>query len=154
MSNTAINRENVQQILDRNTANRKEAILEAQARKLRLHINANHTAKLAKLFPPEQPERRQEEAKAKAEHLKRKQEKRAERAAEAAYCTDWYGFMLRLFTPMLIAAATIGLCNTGILPIGLAIPCAIVACLVSIQVFASRFIPHECNAEKPLQINQ
>lgn len=147
MSNTAINRENVQQILDRNTANRKEAILEAQARKLRLHINANHAAILAKLFPPEQPERRQEEARAKAEALRRKQEKREQRAAEAAYCTDWYGFMLRIFAPLMIAAATIGLCNKGVLPIGLAIICAIVACLISVETFAHRYIPYECNAE-------
>ena len=147
MSNTAINRENVQQILDRNTANRKEAILEAQARKLRLHINANHTAKLAKLFPPEQPERRQAEAKARAERMKRMQEKRAQQAAEAAYCTDWYGFMLRIFVPLIIAAATIGLFNKGVLPIGLAIICAIAACMASVHVFVSRFVPHECNAE-------
>ena len=142
MSNTAINRENVQQILDRNTANRKEAILEAQARKLRLIINANHTDKLSKLYPPEQPERRQEEAKVQAEHLKRKQEKRAQRAAEAAYCADWYGFMLRIFAPLMIAVAAIGLANTGVLPLALAIPFAIVACLISVENFAARFL-HE-----------
>jgi len=139
MSNTAINRENVQQILDRNTANRKEAILEAQARKLRLHINANHIAKTGKKAA-QQPERRQEEARAKAEALKRKQEVRAQRAAEAAYCTDWYGFMLRIFAPLIIAASTIGLCNKGVLPIGLAIICAIAACLISVDGFVARFL--------------
>lgn len=146
-STNKVYREIVQDGLDRRAAGRRDAALEAQARKLRLHINANHTAKLSKLYPPEQPERRQEEAKEKAEHLKRKQEKRAQRAADAAYCTDWYGFMLRIFTPLMIAAATIGLANTGVLPVALAIPFAIVACLISVEIFAHRFIPRECNAE-------
>ena len=148
MSNTAINRQIVQEGLDRRSAHRKEreAALEAQARKLRLHINANHIAKTGKKTA-QQPERRQEEVKAKAEALKHKQEIRAQRAAEAAYCADWYGFALRIFAPLIIAAATIGLCNNGVLPIGLTITCAIVACLDSVHVFVSRFVPHECNAE-------
>lgn len=149
MSNTAaITRENVQQFLDNNAAEIKDAAMEKQARKLRLIINANHADVLAKLFPPEQPEppeRRQEEARAKAEHLKRQQERRAQRAAETAYCTEWYGFMLRVFTPMMIAAATLGLCNTGVLPLVLAGPCAIVACLISLEIFTRRFIPNECS---------
>ena len=91
--NTAINRENVQKILDRNAAERKEAALEAQARKLRLIINANHTAKLAEQFPPEQPERPQEEPKEAKEALARRQEKQAERVREAAECHAWYRFM-------------------------------------------------------------
>lgn len=147
MSNTKVFREIVQDGLDRRADARRDAALEAQARKLRLHINANHTAKLSELYPPERPERLQEEARAKAERLKRMQEKRARKAAEAAYCTDWYGFMLRIFAPLLIAAATMGLCNTGVLPCALAIPCAIVACLISIEIFAHRFIPRECEAE-------
>ena len=141
MSNK-VYREIVQDGLERRAAERRDAALEAQARKLRLHINANHTAKLSELYPSEQPERRQEEARAKAERLKRMQEKRAQRAAEAAYCTGWYSFMLRIFTPLLIAAATIGLTNTGVLPIALAIPSAIVACLVCVENFAARFL-HE-----------
>ena len=125
----------------------KDAELEKQARKLRLIINANHIAKLAEQYPSPQAQRRQEEAKAKAEALKRKQEIRAERAAEAAYCANWYGFMLRVFTPLLIAAATIGLCNVGVLPIPLAISGAIVACLFSLEAFLHRFIPYETKAE-------
>lgn len=38
-----ITRENVQKILDRNTASRKDAILDAHERQLRLTINRNHT---------------------------------------------------------------------------------------------------------------
>lgn len=143
--NTAVNRQIVQEGLDRRAAERRDAALEKQARKLRLIINANHADVLSKLFPPEQPERLLEEARAKAEHMKRKQEIREQRAAEAAYCTDWYGFMLRVFTPMMIAAATLGLCNTGVLPLVLAGPCAIVACLIGIEAFASRFIPRKCS---------
>ena len=142
MNSNKVYREIVQDGLDRRADARRDAALEAQARKLRLHINANHTAKLSELYPPEQPERRQEEAKAMAERLKRMQKIRAQRAAEAAYCTDWYGFMLRIFAPLIIAAATIGLCNKGVLPIGLAIICAIAACLISIEIFAARFL-HE-----------
>lgn len=147
MSSNKVYREIVQDGLDRRAAERRDAALEKQARKLRLHINANHTAKLSELYPSEQPERRQEEVKVQAEHLKRKQEKRAARAAEAAYCAGWYGFILRVFTPMLIAAATIGLANTGVLPIALAAPFSIVACLISVETFAHRFIPYESSAE-------
>lgn len=139
-STNKVYREIVQDGLDRRAAEKRDAALEAQARKLRLHINANHTAKLSMLYPPEQPERREEESKAKAQELKRKQEARAQRAAEAAYCTAWYGFMLRIFAPLFIAAATIGMANNGVLPLALAIPFAIVACLISIETFAARFL--------------
>lgn len=147
MSNTEINRQIVQKNLRRRAAERRDAELEEQARKLRLIINANHTDASSKMYPTEQTQRRQEEAKAKAEALKRKQEARAQRAAEAAYCNGWYGFMLRLSTPLLIAAATIGMANTGVLPIALAAPCAIVACVISVETFAHRYIPYGCNAE-------
>ena len=148
MSTNKVYREIVQDGLDRRAA--REAALEAQARKLRIIINDNHIAKTGNKVA-QHSECRQEEAKAKAkakaEHLKRKQEARAKRAAEAAYCTDWYGFMIRLFAPLFIAAATLGLCNNGVLPIILAGPCAIVACMISVEIFAHRIIPRECNAE-------
>lgn len=147
MSTNKVYREIVQDGLDRRAAERRDAALEAQARKLRLIINANHTAKLSKLYPSEQPERRQEEARAEAERLKRKQEARAQRAAEASYCTDWYSFMLRIFAPLFIAAATIGLCNTGVLPCGLAATGAICASMFGIHTFVSWFAPKEGNAE-------
>lgn len=107
--NTAINRENVQKILDRNAAERKEAALEAQARKLRIIINDNHTAKTAVKTAVEAPELPQEEPKEAAEALTRRQEKRAERDMEAAECHAWYQFMLRVFSPILIAALVIAL---------------------------------------------
>lgn len=137
MSTNKVYREIVQDGLDRRAAERRDAALEKQARKLRLHINANHIAKTGKKAA-QQSERR----KAEVEALKRKQEIRAQRAAEAAYCADWYGFMLRIFAPLMIAAATIGLANTNVLPIAFAIPCAIVACLISVENFAARFL-HE-----------
>ena len=143
MSNTEINRQIVQRGLARKAAAKRDAELEEQARKLRLIINANHTDALSKMYPTEQPQRRQEEEKAKAREMKRKQEARAKRAAEAAYCTGWYSFLFRVFAPLLIAAATIGMYNSGSLHYALAFPCAIVACMICISNFAGRFLHNE-----------
>lgn len=138
--NTAANRQIVQEGLDRRAAERRDAALEAQARKLRLIINANHEAHLAELYAVQEPERPQEPEPESKHNLKRKKEERAERAAEAAYCTGWYSFLLRVFTPLFIAAATLGLFNAGVLPFALAVPCAIVACLLTVEAFASRLL--------------
>lgn len=135
MSSNKVFREIAQDGLDRRADARRDAALEAQARKLRLIINENHIAKTGKKAA-QQSERR----KAEVEALKRKQEIRAQRVAEAAYCADWYGFMLRIFAPLFIAAATIGMANTGVLPLALAIPFTIVACLISIETFAARIL--------------
>ena len=143
MSNTEINRQIVRKGLDRRAAERRDAELEEQARKLRLVINANHADAISRMYPTEQPQRPQEEAKAKAEVLKRKQKIRAQRAAEAAYCTGWYSFLLRVFAPVIIAAVTMFLCNNGVLIYALGIPCAIVACAIGIEGFAARFL-REC----------
>lgn len=143
--NTDVNRQIVQEGLDRRAAERRDAVLEAQARKLRLIINANHEAHLAELYAAQEPERRQETPKVETSNHERRKKERAERAAEARYCTGWYSFLLRVFTPLVIAAATIGLFNVGVLPFALAIPCAIVACLISVEAFASRYIPHKKN---------
>ena len=144
---TAINRQIVQKGLDRRAAERRDAELEKQARKLRLIINANHEAHLAALDAAQEPELPQEEPAAEPGYkLKRKKEERAARAAEAAYCIRWYGFLLRVFTPLFVAASTIGLHNIGVMPGALAIPCAIVACLLSVEAFASRFLHRKCKA--------
>lgn len=138
--NTAANRQIVQRGLDRRAAARRDAALEAQARKLRLIINANHEAHLAELYAVQEPERPQGKPAADSDKLKRKKKERAERAAEAAYCFSWYGFMLRVFTPMFVAATTLGLYTRGMMPYALAVPCTIVACLLSVEAFASRFL--------------
>ena len=138
MSNTKVYREIVQAGLDCRAAERRDAELEKQASKLRLIINDNHTAKTS----GKAPERRQEKPGKDASAIRRRKEERAERAAEASYCNGWYSFILRIFAPLVIGAATLGLCNTGVLPFALAIPCAIVACLISVEIFASHFL-HE-----------
>lgn len=43
--NNEITRENVQEIIDRNAANLKDAFMDSQERQLRLTINHNHTEK-------------------------------------------------------------------------------------------------------------
>ena len=115
MNNTAINRENVQQILDRNAAEakRKEADLYKQERKLRLIINQNHTDKTA----VKAPERPQEEPKKTEEEwgkeLTRRSERRAQRAQEHDSCTAWYRFMLLVFAPLIAAGLLVSLAGSA-----------------------------------------
>lgn len=138
--NTAANRQIVQKGLDRRAAERRDAALEKQARKLRLIINANHTSKTTFNPPAQRPQRPQEEPRKMTANQIRRAEEKAERAAEAAYCTGWYSCLLRVFTPVLIAAATMGLSARGMLPIQLTIPCAIAACMFSIANLAERYL--------------
>lgn len=101
-----ITRENVQEILDRNSAayKQKEAALNEQERKLRLHINDNHATKTAS-----KAQLAQRKAKEEAEALEKCQQKRTERARESAECHAWYRFMFGAFSPILIAAPVIAL---------------------------------------------
>lgn len=138
--NTATNRQIVQEGLDRRAALRKEAALEAQARKLRIIINDNHILKTTGKAPARIPESRQTAAKTEPRRMDHRQEDRAERAAEASYCADWYGYLLRVFTPLLIAAATLGLSANDVLPLQVTAPFAIVACLIALEAFAARFL--------------
>lgn len=105
MSNE-ITRENVQEILDRNSAaaKQKEAALNEQERKLRLHINDNHATKTAS-----KAQLAQRKAKEEAEALEKRQQKRTDRAMEAAECSAWYRFMFGAFSPILIAGPVISL---------------------------------------------
>lgn len=105
MSNE-ITRENVQEILDRNSAayKQKEAALNEQERKLRLHINDNHATKTAS-----KAQLAQRRAKEEAEAQAKRQQKQAYAAKEAAECHAWYRFMFGAFSPILIAAPVISL---------------------------------------------
>ena len=136
MSNAAITRENVQSFLDSNAARIKYDILEDQARELRLIINKNHTTKTGS--QPAAP--RKKKRRDPSRDVERMKEKRAQRAAEAAYCADWYLFMLRVFTPLLFAALAVELAWFGVIHIFLAIPIAAVACTFSVKIFADRLI--------------
>lgn len=138
--NTAANRQTVQEGLDRRAAERRDAVLEAQARKLRLIINDNHTAKTTYKIPAQRPECPQEEPKKATVNQSRRAEEKAERAAEAAYCNAWYSCLLRSLTPMVIAAATLGLSVRGMLPFQLTIPCAIFSCMLGLANFAERYL--------------
>lgn len=140
MSNTKVYREIVQDGLDRRAAERRDAALETQAHKLRLIIHDNHIAKTTYKTPAQRPERPQEEPKKATVNQSRRAEEKAERAAEAAYCNAWYSCVFRSLTPMVIAAATLGLSARGMLPIQLTIPCAIFSCMFGLANFAERYL--------------
>lgn len=134
--NTATNRQIVQDGLNRRAAERRDAALEAQARKLRVIINDNHAAKTGSR-PQERP---QAEPKKEAGKQPRPRANQAERDAEAAYCTGFYGFLLRVFTPAIIAAIALGSTGAYGVPLQLTAPTAVVACLISLEAFATRFL--------------
>ena len=103
-----ITRENVQEILDRNAAEakRKEEALEAQERKLRLHINGNHATKTM----TESQRAKQELEAWEAEQAKR-QERRAEMAQERDECETWYKFMFLVFSPLILTSMLVTLAD-------------------------------------------
>lgn len=149
MQDTATNRQIVQKGLDRRAARRRDAEIECQAQELRRTINL----RAARQWEAEQKAQEQaatithDREKERAMIQKERAKIRRERAAESALCFAWYSFILRVFTPMLIGAATLGLANRGLLPYGLAVPGAIIACLLSVEAFVSRFIPR---LQKPI----
>lgn len=140
--NTAVNRQIVQEGLNRRAAERRDAALEEQARQLRLIINENHARKLRNdAKPPVQPQQPRKAAKrdpAKEQALLR--EKRAQRAAEAAYCADWHLLLLRVFSPLLFAAFTVELSYFDVIPFGLAAACTVAAIAYSFRVYANRIL--------------
>lgn len=128
-----ITRENVQHILDRNAAEfkSKEAAMYEQERQLRLHINDNHATKT--LTESQRAQKKaKEEQEARAAALAKRQQERAERAMEAETCITWYRFLIRVFTPILIAACTNLFASIGWLPIWLTIPVSIAGTTISI----------------------
>lgn len=142
MSNTAITRENVQAILDRNSAEakRKEAALNEQERQLRLIINNNHIRSQGGEVPSQRPERPRKAPKDPAKEQARIKAMRAQRAAEARYCSDWYIFLLRVFTPVVFACLAIELSYLGLLHAFFATIIVIVTSAFSLKTFAGRFI--------------
>lgn len=137
MSNTAaINHESVQQIIDRNSAERKrkEAALEAQARKLRLIINDNHTAKTSVKTADKAPERPQEEPEAIEDEvytdLPIYTEERTQRRQEREYCTAWLRFLALVFAPLILSALLFTLAGTAPIAIVLLISMAAYTILI------------------------
>lgn len=107
---TEITREKVQQFLDSNAAEakRKEAALEAQERKLRLHINDNHATKTMT-----ESQRAKKEQEAWEAELAMRQERRAERAQEGNECNAWYRFMLLVFAPLILAGLLVSIAGNA-----------------------------------------
>lgn len=145
MSNTEVNRQIVQQGLDRRAAHarRMEAILETQERKLRLIINDNHIRATGGYVPQASAQHRQEPKSESTAALTRRQEERAERAMEAAWCADWYWFLFRVFAPFFVAALALVLSNFAVIHVALAVPVAIVFALIGVKTFADRYIAIE-----------
>ena len=142
MSNTEINRQIVQQGLDRRAAHAKrmDALLETQERKLRLIINDNHIRATGGYVPQASAQRPQEPKVESSAALARRQEKRAERAQEAAWCADWYRFLLRVFAPFLVAALALVLSDLAVIHFILAVSVAIVFALIGVKIFADRYL--------------
>lgn len=142
MSNTEINRQIVRQGLDRRAAHAKkmEALLETQERKLRLIINDNHIRATGGYVPQETAQRPQEPKNESSAALTRRQEKRAELAHEAAWCADWYRFLLRVFAPFFFAVLAMVLANFDVIHVFLAVSIAIVCTLTGIKIFADRYL--------------
>lgn len=140
-----ITRENVQKILDRNAseANRKEATLEAQERKLRLHINDNHATKTA----PKASELLQNKPEAEeVPQIQAEAVQLSRREQEAAECRAWYKFMALVFGPLLIAAMLVSLAGTAPIAIPLLIlMAAYTGMLLVMSIIA--FFPKTARAE-------
>lgn len=134
MSNTAINRQIVQEGLDRRAAEakRREAKLEAQARKLRLIINDNHIAKTSHKQPEPACTVQEIPDEETYTFTNEMPAERAESAQEAAYCFMWYQMMVRLFVPALIAAFSLSLTAYWSFPLWLTLPVAIAGFTISI----------------------
>lgn len=112
MNNIEANRQIVQQGLDARAAERRDAILESQARKLRLIINANHTAKTTHRSPERPQEATNVTEEERVADLARRTERRAQMAHEAKECTAWYRLLFQIFAPLLAAAFVSAIANT------------------------------------------
>lgn len=142
MSNTETNRQIVQQGLDRRAAHARkmEALLESQERKLRLTINENHIRATGGYAPQESAQRPQEPKKESSATLARRQKERAERAQEAAWCSAWYRFLLRVFAPFFAAVLAMVLASFDVIHVFLAVSVAIVCTMTGIKLFAERYL--------------
>lgn len=142
MSNTETNRQIVRQGLDRRAAHARkmETLLETQERKLRLIINDNHIRATGGNVPQARAQRPQEPKEKAPQQLARRQEKRAELAREAAWCADWYRFLLRVFAPFFFAVLAMVLANFDVIHVFLAVSVAIVFALTGVKIFADRYL--------------
>lgn len=135
-----ITRENVQQILDRNSAEarRKEADLYEQERQLRKIINKNHTTNT--ITKPQLAQQRAKEAEeARNAELAKRQERRAELAQEAEGCTAWYRFMLLVFGPLILAGMMVSIAGSAPITIPLLLCMAAYVALILVISIKSFF---------------
>ena len=145
MQDTATNRKIVQEGLDRRAALRQE-------REQRLDLQTEEMLRAicqrADQLNSAAQETQDQAAVRRASRRKEAAINRKAQAAEAAICFSWYSFLLRVFTPMLIGAATLGLANRGMIPYIVAVPGSILACLFSVEALVSRIITHH-HQQKP-----
>ena len=134
-----ITRENVQAILDRNTAEakRKEAYMDAQERQLRLHINGNHATKT---MTESQREKQAQEA-MEAELAKR-QERRAELAQEGEECNAWYQFTFQVVAPLILASMFVNLADGAPIAIVLLIAMTLYTAAILLAAIKAFFPKH------------
>ena len=140
MNNPEITRENVQKILDRNSAEakRKEAVLEEQERQLRLHINGNHATKTMT-----ESQRAKKEQEAQEAELAKRQVRRAELAQEGEECNAWYKFMLLVFGPLIAASLLVSMAGSAPVSIPLLILMAAYTGLILLTAI-KEFFPKPC----------
>lgn len=140
-----ITREKVQEILDRNAAEarRKEANLDAQERKLRLHINDNHAIKTA----PKASERPQNKPEVEeVPHVQAEAVPLSRREQEAAGCHSWYQFMFMVFAPLLLVSMLVSLADGAPIAIPLLILMVAYTCMLLVMSIIA-FVPKTARAE-------
>lgn len=144
MNNTEINRQIVQEGLERRAEDAKklDAALEADARILREKISENHTEKCKReRMRSTASQKAQEEAFLKHEELEAERYERREQARqEAQGCICWYQCMLRTFAPLFAVAFAMNMCTNNFIPLWLAITIAVFGITLSVLTLFIGFI--------------
>lgn len=141
MKNTDINRQIVREGLNRRaaTAKEREAALEAVGREFRAGINQHSQSVRDNIKAAQEA---QERKKAQEAAAARRRERKARR--EAQEVNTWYAIYSITLGPLLLAAASIALCNAGIIPFWLMAVIAILACMYSVAALIVNLWTH-CN---------
>lgn len=138
MSNPEINRQIVQAGLDHRAAEfkKREAVLEKQARLLRLIINDNHTTKTtpkASERPQNKPDVKEEpQVQEQAVPLSRQEQEDADRH-------PWYRFMFMVFAPLILVSMLVFLAGGAPITIPLLILLAAYTCLLLVMSIIAFF---------------
>lgn len=144
MTNTEINRQIVQQGLARRAAQRREAREDARhdaaERSLHRSINANKITRQIEADADQIVMRRTAEQIARDNQVAATRRKKRKAQREAAKCCEWYRFLIRCFIPLAIAVLLVIITINDMLPFLLTYSFIIVACMIGIDTFATRFL--------------